>query len=548
MGSVHKPPPSTWVSYHRGLTLAELPRRSAAALGDCRRKATLSQHRQPAITIRDLLETPSLQLSVIAGGDGLDRPVAWTHVSELKDPALWLDGGELLMTNGLGLAREAAAQAELIARLDDRRAAGLGIGVRVPKLSREMHAEADRRSFPILGIPREVPFLAIARMVADANQDNAQRRLLTHVRIFDTLRPDAGASTAQERFVQLEAISGYRLHLLSGTGAPLFSGLRPAPPDVVELIREQAFRSDSHAPVLPGGYVVPVPAGREGAFLVAMEDPEREPAGLGAVRHIATVAALELTKLYVERQALRRRGAETLGKLFAGALDASTVESALHEAGFDPSAALIVFALRGTDNDLPEDEIDHRLSDLEVPHFVLLDGDLFGLIPAEPDVLPGTAAGLPVRVGVSQGRRGMQAWAVARKEALWGLERAITQRNGAGPIASFAASEASVHWLPTDMETLESLVEEILAPLLAYDREHKSSMFETLRVFFEHDRQLGAAASELYVHKHTLSYRLGRIEDITGRDLSRMSDLVPLWLALQAYKIVADRPATPPSR
>jgi DNA-binding PucR family transcriptional regulator len=50
------------------------------------------------------------------------------------------------------------------------------------------------------------------------------------------------------------------------------------------------------------------------------------------------------------------------------------------------------------------------------------------------------------------------------------------------------------------------------------------------------------------VHKHTLSYRLGRIEDITGRDLSRMSDLVPLWLAVQAYKIVADRPATPPSR
>jgi PucR-like helix-turn-helix protein len=86
----------------------------------------------------------------------------------------------------------------------------------------------------------------------------------------------------------------------------------------------------------------------------------------------------------------------------------------------------------------------------------------------------------------------------------------MTQHNGAGPIASFAVSEASAHRLPADMETLESLVEEILAPLLNnYDGEHSSAMLESLRVYFEHDRHLGAAASELYVHKHTLGYRLG---------------------------------------
>jgi hypothetical protein len=114
------------------------------------------------------------------------------------------------------------------------------------------------------------------------------------------------------------------------------AGVGVAPPDVVELIRAQAFGSESRAPVLPNGYVVPVPAGRDGAFLVALEDPEREPAGLGAVRHIATVAALELTRLYAERQALRRWGAETLGELFAGGLDAASVRARCARRGSTP--------------------------------------------------------------------------------------------------------------------------------------------------------------------------------------------------------------------
>ncbi len=494
--------------------------------------------------MRDLLETPSLQLSLIAGADGLDRPVSWTHVSELEEPDLWLDGGELLMSNGLGLGGESEAQAALIARLDDRRAAGLGLGVRAPGLSAQMRAEADRRGFPLLAIPRQIPFLSIARMVADANRDNAQRRLLTHVRIFDTLRPNGEPDSPQQRVARLEAISGYRLHLLGPTGAPLLEGLPPAAPEVVELIRSRPMAASSpEVPRLAGGHIVEIPAGRDGAFLVAIEEPDRTPAGLGAVRHIATVAALELTRLYVERQALRRHGAEVLANLFAGSLDGATVERLLGDASFDPSMPLLVFAIRHAAGSAPPDEeIDLRLWDLGIPHLVLPDDDvLFGLIPAAEDVLHEITEPLPVQVGVSRSHRGLAAWAVARKEALWGLEHAAAQRDGLGRLAGFPAAEMPMHWLPSDMGTLESLVEETVGPLLRYDREHTSAMFESLRVFFEHDRALGAAAAQLHVHKHTLSYRLRRIEEITGRNLSRLDDLVPLWLAVQAHRIVADR-------
>jgi purine catabolism regulator len=502
-----------------------------------------------AITIRDLLETHHLQLEVVSGAAGLDRKVAWTHVSELEDPAPWLDGGELLMTNGLGIPAEPERQVELIERLDERRVAGIAIGVRPPELTAEMRAAADERGFPLLRVPLEVPFLSIARMVADANQNSAQQRLLTHVRIFDTLRPDGPAARPQDIFARLEEISGYSLYLISVVGAPLISGFRRPPESVVEVLRDEDFDPKSANPAVPGGYAVAVPLEqRPGTFLVALEREGVTPAGLGAVRHMATIAALELSKSYHERESMRRHGAEVLTKLFAGTLDLVAATDSLADLGLEPSEKLVVAALRSDSGDLHDDEVHHRLCDLEVPHLMLADRDLFAIMPASADVLDEVVSGLPLRAGVSRERVGVQAWSVARKEAVWALERMNDHANGngngnangAGPVRRFSSADSSVHWLPADIDTLQSLVDEILAPIIEYDSDRNSSMLQSLRVFFDHNRRLQTAAAELHVHKHTLSYRLNRIEQITGRDLSNMGDLVPLWLALQAYEVVGD--------
>ena len=53
-------------------------------------------------------------------------------------------------------------------------------------------------------------------------------------------------------------------------------------------------------------------------------------------------------------------------------------------------------------------------------------------------------------------------------------------------------------------------------------------------MYFEHERRLSDASEALYVHKHTLAYRLKRVEAITGRSLSAMDDLCVLYLAVKA--------------
>ena len=48
----------------------------------------------------------------------------------------------------------------------------------------------------------------------------------------------------------------------------------------------------------------------------------------------------------------------------------------------------------------------------------------------------------------------------------------------------------------------------------------------------------GPAAAELYVHEHTLSYRLKRIEQLTGRSLKTYRDTFELWLAVEMSYLV----------
>jgi purine catabolism regulator len=497
------------------------------------------------ITVRELAETAHLQLEVVAGASGLGRLVEWTHVSELEDPAQWLDGGELLITNGLGLRPSAAAQARFVERLDDKRAAGLAIGVRGPKLKPQMLETADRLGFPLLLVPHEVPFLAIARLVADSNEDTARRRLTTHLRIFDTLRAESENPAAL--FGQLEEISGYRLSLVSGNGRPPLPGMSAPPESALEMLAAAVPDTDRQGPAVAGGFVVPVPVGsRTAAFLVAEDTEGKTAAGLGAVRHIATLAALELAKLYRDRESARRQGVETLAKLLSGSLDARAAEERLQEAGFNPKRPIVVAALRGDGDGIDDEEIHHRLCDLGAPHLLLREhNDLYVATPDEPDSVATITEGLDVHVGISQPYVGISNWSVARKEAIWALERSRIDGTG-NAIVRFSEADSIVHWLPADVAALEELVDRILGPIIEYDEAHVAGvMLESLRVYFANDRRLQLSAETLHIHKHTLSYRLRRIEEITGRNLAHLDDTVQLWLALRAHDIIARQQLAP---
>ncbi|MBQ0986828.1 PucR family transcriptional regulator ligand-binding domain-containing protein [Streptomyces sp. F63] len=73
----------------------------------------------------------------------------------------------------------------------------------------------------------------------------------------------------------------------------------------------------------------------------------------------------------------------------------------------------------------------------------------------------------------------------------------------------------------------------LLEPLRDYDRRHRAELVPTLDAFLDSDGSWTRCAARLHLHVNTLRYRVGRIEQLTGRDLSRLEDKLDFFLALR---------------
>ncbi|BBC31981.1 uncharacterized protein SGFS_032750 [Streptomyces graminofaciens] len=73
----------------------------------------------------------------------------------------------------------------------------------------------------------------------------------------------------------------------------------------------------------------------------------------------------------------------------------------------------------------------------------------------------------------------------------------------------------------------------LLDPLRDYDRRHRAELIPTLEAFLECDGSWTRCAARLHLHVNTLRYRVGRIEQLTSRDLSRLEDKLDFFLALR---------------
>lgn len=78
---------------------------------------------------------------------------------------------------------------------------------------------------------------------------------------------------------------------------------------------------------------------------------------------------------------------------------------------------------------------------------------------------------------------------------------------------------------------------ECLQRLGAYDAEHNGDLLRTLEVYLDHDSNMKESAEALHVHENTLSYRLKRIAQIGGIDLSRMDQKVTCYLEFKSRRL-----------
>ncbi|GGN32442.1 PucR family transcriptional regulator [Streptomyces fuscichromogenes] len=167
------------------------------------------------------------------------------------------------------------------------------------------------------------------------------------------------------------------------------------------------------------------------------------------------------------------------------------------------------------------------------------DGSEYGI---HADVLLESVRG-PLSAGLDDDGRvtlGVSA-AVHSAEGLRGaLEEARHARRVAaartGRVCAAGHQELASHvlllpFVPDDVR--RAFTARLLDPLRDYDRRHRAELIPTLEAFLDCDGSWTRCATRLHLHVNTLRYRVGRIEQLTGRDLSRLEDKLDFFLALR---------------
>ncbi len=123
-------------------------------------------------------------------------------------------------------------------------------------------------------------------------------------------------------------------------------------------------------------------------------------------------------------------------------------------------------------------------------------------------------------------------------EARCALE-AVRLANGAAPdVASYKDLGAFQLLLSLqDDDALASYCQSVLGPVEGDEGEYGDELLRSLDVFIEQNGHWEKAAQALYCHRHTLRYRIKRVEALTGRDFSHARDRIEFWLALRGREL-----------
>jgi len=429
-----------------------------------------------------------------------------------------------------------------------------------------------------------VPFIAITEAVASkiVNEQYSllQRSLAVHEKLTKIVLEEKGLEAILSTLSALVGCSAvlfdfhgvvlceaaYRRHL----GGELVAGLW------LQISDRRADRQNfalSLDGVGSGVQVYPVVAShRIGAFLAAVKDSgDFSDYDRIILHHVVTVTALELVKKKAVAETEKRLAGDFFDELIASDLYEQEIARRLAFFGLDSKAPHLI-ALVSIDR--PEGQGGHAERDeataldvkerlhWAVDEFMARRETLFISASRSDSVVilmqPGDADGaeviglagelqraigqmlpeLSVSIGIGRPHHSLIDLRQSYYEASYAI-KIRKLKGGDGVIASF--DDLGSYGLLLGLQdtlSLEVFYDSVLGKLQEYDEQNSSDLVRSLSCFLGANGHWGDAAEKLYVHRHTLRYRMKRVEEITGRDLDQSQDRMEFWLALKAKELI----------
>jgi len=520
-----------------------------------------------SVTIADVLALPVItagQPEVLAGEGRLARPVRWVHVTELLDPASFLEGGELMLTTGMPQVDDPALVRDYVDQLADVGAAGLvfELGRRYQRAPDALIHACRDRDLPLIVLGRGVRFIEITQTVHALILD-AQGELLRRSQGINdafsalTLR----GAPAQEIAEAAAELTGCPIVVENLVNQAVICV--PAGRPVGQVLT--AWPRRSHATPTPDAtgasgpeewLVTPLErnGGRWGRLILVPDetDPVTGPEHVMVLDRAA--AALNLTRLsgYArwEREAHRTALRDLVDGRFRTATDARHRAEAL---GLPTTGhRLLALLIRGGDEAFA-DRLAAQLAASGVRAIVgATAADVTGVLIA----LARTTAWQPVahRIGrfateelgpgtvVAAGPGVADLADVARSfhEAQQVID-AIRPGTSHRPVHTQAdIGLPELLYALRDDPRVQSYVRRRLGRLTEHDARHGGDLLTTLRHYLTETGNISAAAKRGGLSRQAFYQRIRTIERISGADLSNAADRTQLHVALTALDALTD--------
>jgi purine catabolism regulator len=500
--------------------------------------------------LEELLGNPSFGAVVLAAEDEIPqrRPCRAVHLTDLPDPSPWLRGGEIVLTTGISLVGDEAAQSEFVRNLVKIDCVALGYSA----FDYSPPPEAIIRTAREVGLPlftldfsvhlTDVTMFIMSRLI-DRQYVRMQQGIEVHRKVMrevvgsarmDTILKLVGEATPDLSFLVLDYFGG----VVAQHGDTRFEV--PA----AELARGRT------EPAVPGLYrditvddvkvrlwTLSV-AGEAQGFFACWGAGSLDETDVLLLEHAVAGVIFVLARDLSLRQVRRSLVSDLLDALRSGSVSDEVLGQLMERLGISADGSFSVMCIPSPPN-VPLPEICRLIED-HLPSSVpvgCVDTDVYAILPAQ---LADAAVALydalgpridGVRVGVSPVRQGVSGVQVAFRQAQSAARFAPRAAGVFGledvAVASMFGSE--------DPALRALVVNRVLGALLTVDRRENSQLLPTLRAFIAHGCRPGQAAAELFIHRHTLGYRLDKIAKLTGQDPRLGEHLLDYTLALSIY-------------
>lgn len=552
--------------------------------------------KQYGITVKEALSLGVVnRLNVVGGREGLGRVIKLVNVIEVPDIVDWMMEGELLLTTGYSFREYPDLMEKLLPRMEEKGVAGLAIKPKrfIREIPEELIRRADEHHIPLLEVPFDLSFSEIIAPILGVifNKQNKILQKLDHAhrKLMDIV---LHGSSLKGLCRETAKLIGNLVAIVDGDGVVILSD-EGADPKKIELfftdsvnVRDEKLRFGSIREVR---YLLEHTTGREKPLTIqaikipivtdicqyghiyAIYDNPMSETDVLILERAATIAALEFTKRKAIFEIEKGYYNEFLEILLS--CDFENEEDIIKRGRiFDinlqnPTAAVIVngnsfngleemrLPMKGINRQSVKEELLKTINSYRRGHKNLIAGikgtnivvvaelkrdnsaeDLKKIVKELSRHLIDSTGSKDLKIGVGRPYQNISKISQSFQEAREALK--ICQLSKVASVLHFEELGFYKILSEKNKKDLYKFVEDLLAPVFAYDKNKNGELIRTLETYYEVNRNLRITSEKMFTHYNTILYRIRKIEELTGTHLDNPEDSLNMEIAVNILKLL----------